>query len=88
MCGIGICIGCTTQPEDEMHAEVDVIRESIQNRGPDSICHFYNDDLNTSFISSVLSLRGMEVVSQPLISSTNDIFLWNGEIFGGYNVLN
>jgi asparagine synthetase B (glutamine-hydrolysing) len=77
MCGIYCCLsrhGFAQVPENT--------RELLRHRGPDTLqeqyieCHgFY-----LTFISSVLSLRGDTIVSQPLIDDqTRSILCWNGE---------
>ena len=87
MCGIGICIGNYKEKTEYLDNEIRMIATSIQNRGPDNFRQYELKDLNIIFLSSVLSLRGEEIVSQPLISPEGDVFLWNGEVFGGYTVL-
>lgn len=43
------------------------------------------EQLTSQFYSTVLHLRGPEVVPQPRISK-GDVLCWNGEIFGGIPV--
>lgn len=43
------------------------------------------EDLTLQFYSTVLHLRGPEVVPQPRINN-GDVLCWNGEIFGGIPV--
>ncbi|XP_066929037.1 asparagine synthetase domain-containing protein 1-like [Clytia hemisphaerica] len=90
MCGIfcKICkrLEVKTKPID------DNIIPLIQNRGPDScqsltrIVKVGSDELELTFCSTVLHLRGESVTKQPLINSNGDVLLWNGEIFGGLDV--
>jgi asparagine synthetase B (glutamine-hydrolysing) len=56
----------------------------FRNRGPDSYIEKYLTfkDFSAFLISSVLYLRGSQLVKQPLFSDQY-IFQWNGEIFGG-----
>lgn len=57
-------------------------RDLLQHRGPDVLQERYieRDGLYLTFISSVLSLRGETVVSQPLIDDqTGSLLCWNGE---------
>lgn len=59
----------------------------LQHRGPDSLQEHRtklkteaNEDVYLSFSSSVLSLRGTAVVSQPLVDETSgSVLCWNGE---------
>ena len=61
----------------------------LNRRGPDKT-HSHTtqttciDDtkLELSFYGSVLHLRG-DLTQQPLVNSSGDVFLWNGEVFGG-----
>ena len=87
MCGIGVCIWNDHVDKRDIDDEIQHIQESIQNRGPDSFSEYKPDDLNMHFIGSVLSMRGIEITSQPLISSCGDILIWNGEVFGGLDVM-
>lgn len=40
-----------------------------------------------TFMGAVLRMRGTEVQKQPLMNDRGDVFLWNGEVFGGIEVL-
>lgn len=63
-------------------------------KGPDSqnlkqiqFCSCSKEDLSLQFFSTVLHLRGADVVPQPRCDpDTGNILCWNGEIFGGINV--
>lgn len=63
---------------------LDLDRETLCHRGPD----YYSEqivclnDQKALVISSVLHLRGHDLVKQPLL---NDLFVlqWNGEVFAG-----
>jgi asparagine synthetase B (glutamine-hydrolysing) len=62
------------------------LKSLLYNRGPDhleeSFCKIRTNDgdLNLSFTSTVLALRGGHVTKQPLIDSlTGSILCWNGE---------
>lgn len=80
MCGIGIAL-MSTSAEDP--SEMDRIRTCIGNRGPDSYEEYeFNSGFCTT-VSSVLHMRGEEICKQPLVSPNGDVFLWNGEVFGG-----
>ncbi|XP_069589947.1 asparagine synthetase domain-containing protein 1 [Ranitomeya imitator] len=85
MCGICCCVRLTA----------DVIRPYSENvlnlrrRGPDSssrllatdTCHKYS----CFFSGHVLHLRG-ELTPQPLHDRDGNVFLWNGEVFGGVDI--
>lgn len=86
MCGIGVCIWTDHTDQRDIEDEIQHIHESIQNRGPDAFGEYKPDDLNANFMGSVLSMRGMCTTSQPLISPSGDVFIWNGEVFGGLDV--
>lgn len=59
----------------------------LRNRGPDHtglhqpvVARQDGTDLKTTFLSTVLSLRGTQVISQPLVDpSTASVLCWNGE---------
>ena len=83
MCGIGIAL-MSNDVEDKN--EMDRMRTCIRNRGPDSYEEY---EFNYGFcktVSSVLHMRGEEIHKQPLVSPNGDVFLWNGEVFGGLYV--
>lgn len=57
--------------------------------GPDAqhLKQVNNDQLTLQFFSTVLHLRGPEVVPQPRFNpDTGNVLCWNGEIFGGIQV--
>jgi asparagine synthetase B (glutamine-hydrolysing) len=57
-------------------------RALLQHRGPDSLQEYTVkcDGVYLTFVSSVLSLRGDKIVSQPLVDGSSGSFLcWNGE---------
>ena len=60
----------------------------IRNRGPDSYCchKLAVSEYILEFHSSVLHLRGTCVTIQPILSSTGNILMWNGEVFDGLDV--
>ncbi|KAK8796631.1 hypothetical protein WA588_000760 [Blastocystis sp. NMH] len=39
-----------------------------------------------TFMGAVLHMRGTEVQKQPRMNDRGDVFLWNGEVFGGIEV--
>lgn len=81
MCGIYASVS-KTRPAYPGHD----LKSLLYNRGPDhleeSLCKIRtnNEDLNLSFTSTVLALRGGHVTKQPLVDSlTGSILCWNGE---------
>ncbi|NXU49612.1 ASND1 protein, partial [Turnix velox] len=88
MCGICCIIGLRSQ-----HTIHDFFNEDIlchlRRRGPDSskqvIKTVSDPAYECLFSGHVLHLRGA-VTPQPLEDASNNIFLWNGEIFNGVHV--
>ena len=65
------------------------ISRKISRRGPDSLRVVEkatkNGNVEVCMVTSVLHLRGDKRVDQPLVDENNEnVFSWNGEIFGGY----
>lgn len=83
MCGIGIALISSSVVNP---CEMDRMRTCIRNRGPDSYEEYEFMDGSCKTISSVLHMRGEEIHKQPLVSNSGDVFLWNGEVFGGVHV--
>ena len=64
----------------------------IENRGPDETSNYsiqvknaFNETFTLYFVGSVLHLRG-KLTKQPKVKEhvgCSDVFLWNGEVFGG-----
>ncbi|XP_044160185.1 asparagine synthetase domain-containing protein 1-like isoform X1 [Bufo gargarizans] len=85
MCGICCTVSLTT----------DVVKASCQDainlrrRGPNSSHELLETDFSHKyscfFSGHVLHLRG-QVTPQPLQDRNGNIFLWNGEVFGGVHV--
>jgi asparagine synthetase B (glutamine-hydrolysing) len=77
MCGIFCCIS------RHGHRQIsDQTRTLLSRRGPDSLeeHRVVVEDVYFTFVSSVLSMRGSEVVSQPLIrEESGSVLCWNGE---------
>ncbi|CAO0799543.1 unnamed protein product [Mucor circinelloides] len=93
MCGILFSLATQEHPVDQN--EWDVLKELNTRRGPDSqnlhhtqICNGSQDNsLGLQFYSTVLHLRGSDVVPQPRCDpNTGNTLCWNGEIFGGIDV--
>jgi asparagine synthetase B (glutamine-hydrolysing) len=76
MCGIFCCVS----PQGYATLDDNTIK-TLKHRGPDS---FRQHDVNIkelflTFVSTVLSLRSHQVVSQPLIDKNGSVLCWNGE---------
>lgn len=85
MCGIHLSIS-----HDGFRGPSDGTKRLLRNRGPDSAHQhdivitsndlYQADPLYASFFSTVLSLQGEVVVSQPLVDKiTGSVLCWNGE---------
>jgi asparagine synthetase B (glutamine-hydrolysing) len=82
MCGIFFALSRHGHiaPDESTHA-------LLRNRGPDHtglhqpvLSREDGTELHATFLSTVLSLRGTEIVSQPLVdASTASVLCWNGE---------
>ncbi|KFQ19660.1 Asparagine synthetase domain-containing protein 1, partial [Merops nubicus] len=88
MCGICCVVTLSSQHTIRSSLGEDVLRR-LGRRGPDSSQQLVKTapDLPCEclFSGHVLRLRG-PVTPQPLEDAHNNIFLWNGEIFGGVHV--
>jgi asparagine synthetase B (glutamine-hydrolysing) len=76
MCGIFCCLSLKGNTILNYETE-----QLLKHRGPDS---FRQHDINVkgiylTFVSTVLSLRSHDVVSQPLIDHHGSVLCWNGE---------
>jgi len=88
MCGI-LCIINKVESTASKNLVKEKVIGLLNRRGPDKT-HSHTtqttciDDtkLELSFYGSVLHLRG-DLTQQPLVNSSGDVFLWNGEVFGG-----
>nr|XP_033801390.1 asparagine synthetase domain-containing protein 1 [Geotrypetes seraphini]XP_033801391.1 asparagine synthetase domain-containing protein 1 [Geotrypetes seraphini] len=87
MCGICCILSFSVQPC------IDVLKGAtlhcLKRRGPDS-SHLLiksGNDLGYQclFLGQVLHLRGL-LTPQPIEDKSSNIFLWNGELFGGVHV--
>ena len=81
MCGIYAALSASHPPQQPSPT----LRTRLINRGPD---HLGQHDVapdagrkwSLTFTSTVLALRGSELVEQPLINeATQDVLCWNGE---------
>ncbi|KAI7892225.1 asparagine synthase-domain-containing protein [Mucor mucedo] len=91
MCGILFSLSNKDRPVNE--EEWEILKELNTRRGPDAQnlkqvhCSCDQEELTLQFFSTVLHLRGPEVVPQPRFNpATGDVLCWNGEIFGGVQV--
>lgn len=73
---------CST--EDLKHS----VDDALARRGPDhqgcyeTTCgHFH-----LLFQATVLHMRGEIMETQPVVSKAGNVFIWNGEVFGGFEV--
>lgn len=87
MCGIGVVLTSAATNLENHAAYTQQIRSGIRNRGPDSFGEMELMDNRATFMGAVLRMRGTEVQKQPLMNDRGDVFLWNGEVFGGIEVL-
>ena len=65
-------------------------KECLTRRGPNSfneVADEFKGKINLYFCSSVLHLRGSDLVAQPVTDERKNIFMWNGEIFTNELVL-
>ncbi|KAG8548182.1 hypothetical protein GDO81_026252 [Engystomops pustulosus] len=85
MCGI--C--CTVSLTAEIFKPYFLDYTNLQRRGPDSSHQLLETDCTYKyscfFSGHVLHLRG-QLTPQPLKDRNGNIFLWNGEVFGGVEV--
>ncbi|KAM7252232.1 hypothetical protein ACFE04_024115 [Oxalis oulophora] len=74
---------------EQLLVSIDDIKAALRRRGPDSLGQkklFLNDSTNVelNFIGATLQLRGnLNPVIQPITDSFGNLFVYNGEIFGG-----
>lgn len=85
MCGI--CCVVNLSPRTCLLTEQ--VRKHLTNRGPDHSMDVTrtvtNPDYKCFFSAHVLQMRG-SLTPQPLQDSAGNLLLWNGEIFGGFEV--
>lgn len=80
MCGIFFSASC----HSHVNADAELV-ESLQQRGPDAQTTIHTKITNAgidtflTFSSTVLSLRGAEIVTQPLKDEKGSVLCWNGE---------
>ena len=87
MCGIDVELVTHNDAAAQVsRASVMTAQHSLlRRRGPDSVSEHTIHGMGYALrmAGSVLSMRGHEVVSQPIIDPGGNALLWNGEIFGG-----
>ena len=88
MCGIDVTVASGDAAAATLRSAAAAAAEQhqlLRRRGPDTTSE--HTILGTGFavrlVGSVLSLRGEQVVAQPLLDAKGNALLWNGEIFGG-----
>lgn len=80
MCGIFFSISASSEPV----LPSDECKHALENRGPDSsqvqirTVQKHQEELQLTFFSTVLSLRGDRVHRQPLVDGQS-VLCWNGE---------
>ena len=87
MCGIGTLITVSGGKREQDLKEVSEIAQSIQNRGPDSFQQFALENGSIHFLGSVLHMQGSSICKQPLVHPDGYVFLWNGEVYDGIEVM-
>lgn len=73
------------------HQSGNEIRQSrcLERRGPDAVrCQYasLSSQLRGYACGCVLWMRGDTCTSQPVVTARGDIFLWNGNVFGGHEI--
>lgn len=87
MCGIGVIISSQSSSIEELSVDEQLLTNKLSRRGPDSRNNIeisqpiYNTRLN--FLGHVLHIQGDNICKQPILDKFGNIFLWNGEVFGG-----
>ncbi|XP_075464513.1 asparagine synthetase domain-containing protein 1 [Ascaphus truei] len=86
MCGICCTVSLTVSCGDRSDCQ----DSNLRRRGPNSSHQLIKSDsacgYKCSFSGHVLHLRG-KLTPQPLQDNNGNVFLWNGEVFGGIDVL-
>ena len=93
MCGIALelIVGAAGPAKAACQRRRAAAAAALRRRGPDAIAEHHVGGASSSsegsfelwLAGAVLSLRGHELVRQPLIDAHGNALLWNGEIFGG-----
>ncbi|XP_061774484.1 asparagine synthetase domain-containing protein 1 isoform X1 [Nerophis ophidion] len=86
MCGIF----CLLSPSPAHVKQDDAVFEHLKRRGPNSskdcVVTSSNHGYQCFFSAHVLHMRGL-LTPQPIEDKTGNVLVWNGEIFGGLQVL-
>jgi asparagine synthetase B (glutamine-hydrolysing) len=67
------------------HIDQIIIKETLST-GDASLSSRENIDVELALFSSVLHLRGDNIVAQPYKVTDQGILCWNGEVYGGSEV--
>ena len=90
MCGIGLDLLVGIDADAPLAHGNELPVAALHRRGPDSLVERVLASQTPRFslrlVGAVLSLRGPEVVAQPLADTAGNVLLFNGEIFGGDGV--
>ena len=90
MCGIGLDLLVGSDADAPLAHGDELPVAALHRRGPDSLVERILASQTPRFslrlMGAVLSLRGPEVVAQPLADTAGNVLLFNGEIFGGDGV--
>jgi len=81
MCGIS-CFICSTCHD---HATPN-LETLLAKRGPDSTMFhkvLYQESTSIVFCASVLSMRSVKSIKQPLVNDDGSVLIFNGEIYSG-----
>lgn len=73
---------------DEQQDTDEILLSRVSCRGPDSLRTITRSatDHHLSFTSSVLHLRGTEVIAQPIVDQQDNVLSWNGEAWSGLDI--
>lgn len=93
MCGIGALIASSSTENAERSERPDLfelvasdLTSRLANRGPtaSNSSGFRHGHSHGLLIASILHIQGDEPAKQPATDEDGRLFLWNGEVFGGY----
>ncbi|XP_050237210.1 uncharacterized protein LOC126686946 isoform X2 [Mercurialis annua] len=73
---------------------IDDLKLALHRRGPDSLgykkliitANEFELESSLQFLAATLQLRGLHSITQPFVDSSNNVLIYNGEIFGGVHV--
>nr|XP_033339086.1 asparagine synthetase domain-containing protein 1 isoform X1 [Megalopta genalis]XP_033339087.1 asparagine synthetase domain-containing protein 1 isoform X1 [Megalopta genalis]XP_033339088.1 asparagine synthetase domain-containing protein 1 isoform X1 [Megalopta genalis] len=84
MCGIFCHVSRSYKNNSEVSSEWYSCKDLIVARGPDNVAERIerlNEDWSGHFAASVLWMQGFNLSVQPIVDSTGNILLWNGDVF-------